>query len=71
MRDIDELRMDAQDMMEEMNQLRKMMEEMEALEDWMNGYSLCLCQHGVSQYHCCKQCEEEWERLQELHEGGE
>jgi len=60
-RDDDELRMDAQDMME----------EMEALEDWMNGYSHCLCQHGVSQYHYCMECDQEWERLQELHEGGE
>lgn len=54
-RDLDELRMDAQDMME----------EMERLEDWMNGYSQCLCQHGVSQYHYCEKCEKEWEISQE------
>lgn len=53
-RDEGELRMDAQDMMEEIEKARFLMEDLES-ED-------CLCIHGVSKYHICDYCEKIWEK---------
>ena len=53
-RDEDELRMDAQDMMEEIERARFLVEDLES----ENG----LCIHGVSKYRMCSQCLRIWEK---------